>query len=544
MWRFVLSDWKLVRDDLFGGVTAAVVALPLAIAFGVSSGAGALAGLYGAIIAGFFATLFGGTRVQVTGPTGPMTVVMALMVTHFHADIAAAFSVVVLAGVLQIVFGKIGLGRYIKLAPQPVVSGFMSGIGFIIIIVQFAPLLGYDDPGGSVIQKLAATPAMLPEANSSALILGTLCLAIMFLIPRNAARIVPPTLVSLVVGTLLGIYLLPGAPVIGEIPSGLPDFIIPQFPLADLEFIIRFALILAFIGSIDSLLTSIVVDSMTRTNHDSNRELVGQGIGNITSGLMGGLPCAGATMRTLVNIRAGGHSRISGIVHSLILFVIVLGFGGIVSHIPLAVLAGILCKIGIDIVDWNYLKRIRTAPRAGVIIMFTTLVLTVFVDLMTAVAVGFVMASVLFVARMADAQIGSAKFAFGADQIDDLSEDEKEIFENSNERIVLFHIEGPLSFGSARDISRMMQSDLDKDVLIIDLRSVPFVDSSASSALMEVIERLHEINDRVILFGVRENVITTLRKIGVLQVLGQENIFDTRINALRSARKIIDGLKN
>lgn len=539
-----MTDLKTLGNDIFGGITAAVVALPLAIAFGVSSGVGALAGLYGAVFAGFFAAIFGGTRAQITGPTGPMTVVMALIVTHFHENLPAAFAVVVLAGLLQILFGKMGIGRYIKLVPQSVISGFMSGIGFIIIIVQLGPLLGHATPHGTTAEKLAAFPHMLGSINYDALALGMFCLTITFIIPRRITQFVPPTLAALLLGSLLAVFVFSSAPLIGSIPAGMPSLVVPYFSLSELNYVLRFALILAFIGAIDSLLTSIVVDSMTRTTHDPEKELVGQGIGNIMSGLVGGLPAAGATMRTLVNVRAGGHSRLSGMIHSILLFGIVLGFSDVVSHVPLAVLAGILIKIGIDIIDWQSLKRIHTAPRAGVVIMFTTLLLTIFVDLMTAVAVGFVMASVLFVSRMAEAQVGSARFAFGAEHIDDLSEEENEIFSNSHERIVLFYVEGPLSFGSARDISRMMQSDVDKDVLVIDLRNVPFIDSSASAALMEVIQGLQEIDDKVLLFGVRANVIDTLRKVGVIAVLGEDKIFNRRIDALKAAQSIISNTNN
>jgi len=528
-----------LRGDLYGGATAAVVALPLALAFGVASGAGPLAGLYGAIFAGFFAAVLGGTRVQITGPTGPMTVVMALIVTHFAGNPTAAFAVVVLAGVFQIIFGKMGLGRFINLTPQPVVSGFMSGIGVIIIIVQFAPILGHPDPSGGVLEKLVAIPDMLSNVNLHALILAAAVLLLLFITPDRLAKFAPPPLIALIAGTIAAFYLFPNVPLIGDIPHGLPSLVIPNLEVADIQYIIRFALMLAFLGSIDSLLTSIVVDSITRTQHDSNRELVGQGIGNIAAGLVGGLPSAGATMRSLVNVRAGGVSRLSGAIHSTLLFLIVMGFGQIVQHIPLSVLAGILLKVGIDIIDWGAIKRVFSAPRASVFIMLSTLLVTVLVDLITAVAVGFVMASVLFVARTAEAQVKGAKFLFGADQIDDLSSAEEELLETCNGRLVLFHIEGPLSFGSARDIARLMQSEIDKDVLAIDLRAVPFIDSSASAALDEVVERLAEEGDIVVLFGVRDTVRSTLEQTGVLSRLGRQHIFSSRMEALSFAKAYI-----
>ena len=529
------------KGDLFGGLTAAIVALPLALAFGVASGAGALAGLWGAILVGFFAALLGGTRHQVSGPTGPMTVVMALIITQLGGNLAAAFTVVVLAGGLQILFGTLGIGRYVKLVPHPVVSGFMSGIGFIIIILQLAHGLGHTPPPGEIVEKLAALPAMAAGPNFQALALCAICLGIMIFTPKSIAARIPPPLIAIVAGTLAGVLVFPAAPVIGDIPTGLPALTLPSIAFADLPAILRFALILAFLGSIDSLLTSLVADSVTRTHHDSNRELIGQGVGNIAAGLFGGIAGAGATMRTLVNIRAGATSSLSGAIHALVLLALVLGLGGAASHIPLAVLAGILLTVGYDISDWPYLKRIQAMPRAGVVIMLTTLLMTVFVDLMTAVAVGIVMASLLFVARMADAQMQTAKMAFRSEHAADLSPEEAAILDGAKGRIVLLHIEGPLSFGSARDITRLMQASAEKDALVVDFSDVPFIDTSASMALEETILALRERGDTVILFGVRERVRETLVKIGVLRHLEGNQIAATRLEALRAARNHISG---
>jgi SulP family sulfate permease len=528
------------RGDIYGGLTAAVVALPLALAFGVASGAGALAGLYGAIMVGFFASVFGGTTIQISGPTGPMTIVMAMVISHFSGNLAQAFLVVVLAGALQVGFGFMGVGRYIKLVPQPVVSGFMSGIGFIIIILQFAPFLGYSAPAGAILVKLVALPGMLAQANVHALILGVMTFGVMIFCPQRIAAIVPAPLLATIVGSLVGVLWLTDAPTIGAIPSGFPDIRFPEISIAEAPYMIRFGLVLAFLGSIDSLLTSLVADSLTGKYHDSNRELIGQGIGNMAAGIFGGIPGAGATMRTLINIRAGGTSRLSGALHALVLLGLVLGFSDLASKIPLAVLAGILFKVGIDIIDWRYLKRIHYAPRAGVVIMLTTLGMTVFVDLITAVSVGIVMASLLFVARMADAQMESASLAFGADQLPDLTPEEATILEQADGRIVLFHVEGPLSFGSARDVSRMIQESGEKDVLVIDLSNVPFIDSSASMALEDIIQGLREIDDTVILFGGRPGVMQLLRKTRVLELLEPNHLASSRLEALRCARAYLE----
>ncbi|MDT8399409.1 MAG: SulP family inorganic anion transporter [Pseudomonadales bacterium] len=528
-----------IRGDVFGGLTAAVVALPLALAFGVASGAGALAGLYGAILVGFFAAVWGGTAVQISGPTGPMTVVMAAIVTQFSGSLSEVFLVVVLTGVLQIIYGVAGFGRYIKLVPQPVVSGFMSGIGFIVILLQLAPMLGQQTPEGSNLVLLAALPEMLASPGMAALILGFLSFGIVVLTPERITRYVPSTLLAIIVGTLVGIFLFPEAPVIGAIPSGLPALQLPSASLADLPLILRFALILSFLGAIDSLLTSLVADSMTRTSHDSNRELIGQGIGNMVAGLLGGIAGAGATMRTLVNIRAGGSTRLSGAIHALALLLMVLIFADVASHIPLAVLAGILMKVGIDIIDWRSLKNAGRASRSGVVIMLTTLLITVFVDLMAAVAVGIVMASVLFVARMAEAQLASVRFHFGVSPELNLSPEEEVILNEAAGKIVLFHVEGPLSFGSARDIAKLMGSSRREEVLIVDLSLVPFIDSSAAAALEEVLDRFRRSGDTMIIFGASQKVRHTLNRTEVLQHLGEQGLASSRLEALRAARAVL-----
>ena len=527
---------KLYRSDVFGGFAAAVVALPLALAFGVASGLGALAGLYGAIAVGFFAALFGGTPVQISGPTGPMTVVMATVVLHFAGEPDKAFATVILAGLMQLLFGLARFGRYIKLVPQPVVSGFMSGIGLIVIISQIAPLTGSPAIEGGSVAALVAMPRLVMNLHTDALLVGLVAFLVTRFLPQRIGRYVPATLLAVVVGSVLGIWLFPAAPQIGAIPTGFPVIALPEFGLADVPYIVRFALVLAFLGSIDSLLTSLVADSVARTNHNPDRELVGQGIGNMVAGIVGGIPGAGATMRTLVNVKAGGKTAASGAIHAVILLLIIIFFSDLASRIPLAVLAGILLKVGIDIIDWRGLRRALYAPRKAVFIMFTTLLLTVLVDLMTAVAVGIVMAAVLFVARTAEEQLASARFTFGASDDVNLSDEEAAILESGKGSIVLFHIEGPLSFASARDISRMLRSSGDKDVLAIDLSRVPFIDSSACSALEEVILALKENGDKVIIFGARPAVVDYLKKTQVLELLGESGLASSQLDALRKAQ--------
>ena len=524
-----------IRGDVYGGLTAAVVALPLALAFGVASGAGPVAGLYGAVAVGFFAAVFGGTPAQISGPTGPMTVVMAGVVTQFAHQPAMAFTVVMMAGLFQILFGVLKLGRYISLMPFPVVSGFMSGIGCIIIVLQLAPLVGHPVPAGGTLAVLAALPELAGSVQVDALAVGALALGVVYLLPARLGRILPAPLVALVAGTLAAFYLFTDVAILGEIPSGLPTPRLPTFSLAAVPDMVQAALVLALLGSIDSLLTSLIADNVTQTYHDSDRELIGQGIGNTVAGLFGAIPGAGATMRTVVNARAGGRTPISGALHALVLLAVVLGLGGLARYIPHAALAGILIKVGIDIIDWPYLRRIRQAPRAGVFFMVVVLLLTVFVDLITAVGVGTVLASLLFVKRMSDLQLANIKVITEPAEGVGLSDEEQAVLGAARGRIVLYHLSGPFSFGAAKGMARRLVAADAYDALVLDLSDVPFLDSSASLALEEVIRQTQSRSKLIFLVGIRPDVRAVLQRLGVIQLLPADSLDLTRAEALRRA---------
>ncbi|MEQ8178368.1 MAG: SulP family inorganic anion transporter, partial [Amphiplicatus sp.] len=401
-------DFSNLRGDLLGGLTAGVVALPLALAFGEASGAGPIAGLWGAIIVGFFAALFGGTGAQVSGPTGPMVVVFAGLFASLSGDPALVFAAVVLAGLLQILMGVLKLGQYIRLVPYPVISGFMSGIGVIIIALQISRLFGHEPEGGGTIPALAAIPAALSNPMLSAVFVGAVSLAVVFAWPKSWGKWVPGALAALLIGTVASLF-AQGAPVIGDIPTGFPDLRLPKFTGDAMVLVIEAAVILAILGAIDSLLTSLVADNMTRGHHKSNQELIGQGVGNAVAGLFGAIPGAGATMRTVVNIRSGGSTRLSGMTHALFLLTVVVSLAPLAERIPHAVLAGILVKVGWDIIDWSYLKSAHRGPRWDLALMALVLALTVFVDLITAVAAGVVLASLAVVKQIADLQLEAIK---------------------------------------------------------------------------------------------------------------------------------------
>lgn len=528
--RLSLNNW---RGDLYGGLTAAIVALPLALAFGVASGAGPMAGLYGAICVGLFAALFGGTPSQISGPTGPMTIVSASVFTQFASQPSVAFTVVMMAGILQMVFGYFRLGRFINLMPYPVISGFMTGVGCILIIMQLDPLLGYVSQQ-SVINALSVLPNDLLRPNFSALLIGLLALALVLFLPRRLTRIVPSTLLALVTCTLLGL-LLTDLPVLGEIPSGLPQWQIPEIDLALLNQMLVSAVVLAALGSIDSLLTSLVADNMTREFHDSDKELVGQGLGNLVAGFAGGIAGAGATIRTLSNIQAGGRTALSGVLHAIALLAIALGLAPLLTQVPYAALAGLLIKVGIDVIDWRFIRRLHRAPRIDFILMLVVLLLTVLVDVVTAVGVGIVLASLALVKEMAEVQ------AEAMQELDDPQEERlfdaatSALFQKHRDKLMFLHLSGLISFAAANELTRRFKTVGDYQVLIIDLLDVPRMDGSAALALEELIQRALDEHRRVIITGMTFRVARLLERMGVLDEVRETERFNSRTEAIRAA---------
>ncbi|WP_342347033.1 SulP family inorganic anion transporter, partial [uncultured Nitrospira sp.] len=497
---------------------AAVVALPLALAFGVTSGLGAIAGLYGAIFVGFFAALFGGTPAQASGPTGPMTVVMAGIILNFADEPALAFTAVILGGGFQVLFGLMGFGRYITLVPYPVISGFMSGIGGIILILQVAPFLGLEAKS-KVVANLMAMPEYLASFSLPAMLVGTLTLAIVYLTPPSIGKRLPPVLLALIVGTMVAEIFFPTLPVIGDIPSGFPTLIWPTMHTNALLIMVEEALVLALLGTIDSLLTSLVCDNMTRTQHDSNRELIGQGIGNMAAGFFGGLPGAGATMRSVANIRTGGRTPISGMFMAVVLLGTLLGLGPLAEKIPLAALAGLLIKVGFDIIDWRFLKHMVQAPRTEVLVMIVVLLVTVLVDLITAVGIGVVLASVMFVKRMADLELENLSVITGASNETPLSKEEQRILDRNRERIIMIHVNGPMSFGSAKDMVRRLETVKGFNSfssVVLDLTSVPSIDGTAALAIEDMLLMVKTHQQHVFFVGMRPGVARVLKGLGVL----------------------------
>lgn len=523
-------DMSNLRGDLLGGLIAGIVALPLALAFGVQSGLGAAAGLYGAIATGVLAALLGGTATQVTGPTGPMTVVSASVVAIAvgrSGSVESGLSIILLtfflAGAFQVLFGILGIARYVKYFPYPVISGFMSGVGLIIVVLQIWPFLGTDSPS-STVEVFTRINEPLAALNWAAVGLGALTVIVFYLFPR-ITKAVPSALVALLVGTLAAIVLGLDVPVIGDIPSGLPALqISAMFSInpADLLIVVEFALILAMLGSIDSLLTSVIADNITKTKHNSNRELVGQGIGNMAAALIGGIPGAGATKGTVVNINAGGKTRLSGALHGLFLLVILLGAGQFAALIPLSVLAGLLIPIGLGIIDYRGIRHLRHVPRADTLVLIVVLFMTVFGGLIEAVGIGIVLASVLYMKQSSD-------LAEARTLVNPLADDETQLTDMVYGKVYIKHPYGPLFFGFTshfQDVIRSLDSKI--DALIIRMDQVPFIDQSGLYAMEDALLDLEQNGITVLLTELHGQPLDMMRRIDIVPALIPEtHLFTT-----------------
>ena len=603
-------NFKHFRGDLFGGITAGIVALPLALAFGESTELGAAAGLYGAIFIAFFAALFGGTSTQISGPTAPMTAVSMVIIGGIVATsgsiekaLPAIIIVFLLAGLIQVGLGLAGIGKYIKYIPYPVVSGFMTAIGVIILITQILPSLGYypkedmayvdtfkpvaeelllegilkDEAGEGILvledfketinrasevtsdaiisksKDLAASDSQgvigaikaMPRAFSNInwlellLALGTIFIIYGF---KRITKKIPSTLVALVVMTIIAVAFKLDYKQIAQIPSGLP---VPQlgflsgFSLSSVTPYILTAVSLALLGAIDSLLTSIVADNMTKTKHNSKKELIGQGIGNSIAALFGGLPGAGATIRTVVNIQAGGKTKLSGMVAGVLLFIILMALGPIASKIPAAVLAGILVTVGIGVMDYKGLKAIPYTPKGEVFVMLVVLVLASTWDLIYAVGIGLVLASIMFMKKIGDL---TAEQSGVTSMKEEAWEDETEFPGNLKEEVFVKHINGPLFFGSTSDLQALSnQIPSTASAVIIRMDEVPYMDQSGLYTMEDIILDLAQKDIKVGFVGIKEQPRNLLEQIDLIPNLVPEQlIFNEFKDSVEWMKKNVD----
>lgn len=543
--RFAAFDFK---GDLFGGVTTAIISLPLALAFGVASGAGAEAGLWGAIMVGFFAALFGGSTTLISEPTGPMTVIMTAVLTSMMAEypetgLAMGFTVVMMAGAFQMLLGWLKLGKYVTLMPYSVVSGFMSGIGVILIILQLSPLLGSPAPPGGVTGTLMAMPETLANLQWRELLLGLLTLGVLFFFPKKYRKYIPAQLVALVAITLISVILFDSDSIrrIGEIPSGLPSLVLPHFTPEMFTTMIIDALVLGTLGCIDTLLTAVIGDSLTRTEHDSDKELRGQGIANMISGLFGALPGAGATMGTVTNIQVGARSPLSGIVRALVLALVVLIAGGLTEPIPMAVLAGIAVYVGFNILDWSFIQRAHKVSLPGMAIMYGVMLLTVFVDLIAAVGLGVFISNIIIIEKLSREQTRQVKAISDSDNNSvPLTTQERAMLDKAQGKVLFFYLSGPMIFSVSKAISRQHASIDEYDVMILDLSDVPMIDVTVGIALENAIKDAKDAHCEVFLLCPNERTREQLEKFHMMSFISPENDCATREQALQAALDYIE----
>ncbi|EGQ7960582.1 TPA: SulP family inorganic anion transporter [Vibrio parahaemolyticus] len=531
------------KGDIFGGVTTAIISLPLALAFGVASGAGAEAGLWGAIMVGLFASLFGGSNTLISEPTGPMTVIMTAVLTSMMAKypetgMAMTFTVVMMAGAFQILLGTLKMGKYVTLMPYSVISGFMSGIGVILIILQLSPLLGHAAPTGGVLGTLSALPETISNLKFNELFLGLLTLGILFFFPKKYRKYVPAQLVALVAVTLLSVMLFDTEDIrrIGEIPAGLPSLVAPHIdPDMFVEMVID-ALVLGTLGCIDTLLTAVIGDSLTRKEHDSDKELRGQGLANMISGLFGALPGAGATMGTVTNIQVGARSPLSGVVRALVLALVVLVAGGLTEPIPMAVLAGIAVYVGFNILDWSFIQRAHKVSFSGMAIMYGVMLLTVFVDLIVAVGLGVFVSNIMIIERLSREQARQVKAISDADEDDvPLTDSERGLLDRANGRVLFFYLSGPMIFSVSKAISRQHTSISDYDVMILDLTDVPMLDVTVGLALENAIKDALDAHCEVYLLCPNQRTREQLEKFHIIDLVPDNNMYQFRYEALNAA---------
>ncbi len=544
---------KNLRGDILGGVTAGIDALPLALAFGVTafsvltqygysleeaSSIGAKAGLYGAIGLSILAALFGGTATQISGPTAPMTTVSVKVVAvaltgaavTSQADtleraIPMILATFMVAGLMQISFGVLKLGKYIRYIPYSVVSGFMTGIGVIIIITSIFPFFGSANPveeglapSLGVILNLRELPQHI---NWQAAVLSVLSIAIIYLFPR-ITKVIPSPLVALILVSAFSYFIFhpDSVTVIGTIPQELPAIHLEMFSwfsVMEWETIIMYGLALSVLGLIDSLLTSVVADNITKTKHDSNRELIGQGIGNVAVAFLGGLPGAGATMRTVVNVKSGGKTRLSGVISGLLLLVILLVAAPLVGHIPQPVLSGILITVGIGIIDYKGIGHIRKIPSTDAIVMVVVLLLTVCWDLIMAVGFGMVIAAIAFMKKMSEIAEENTEMAELSEHMDEIQwEDEVQISDEDAKKVYIKHLYGPLFFGFSTRLKEMVSQLPDIKVFIIRMERVPYMDQSGTYALEEIISDLKDKGITVVITGLQDQPSITMERMHII----------------------------
>lgn len=532
--NFIKTKLNTLKGDIFGGINAAIIALPQALAFGVATGFGATAGIWGAVILSFIVGILGTSIPMISGITGPSAIVIASVMHALNKDLSAVILIMFMAGLIQIILSRSRLLNVVKYVPYPVISGFMNGVGIIIIILQLNPLLGLTTKSNTI-ESIEYTILNLGAINKEALILGVITLLIVFGIPKRINKIFPSTVLALIVCTIISIKTGMSVDKISAVTVDMPKIIFPHASIHDIITYFSYAMTLAIILTSESLLTGLVCDSITKIQSSPQRIILAQGVGNTICALTGTLSGAAATMRTVAAIKAGATTRLAALITPVVLLLLLFKFSNFVSEIPLAVLAGILIKIGYDIIDTKLLKVIKLAPKEDLYVLILVFLLTVFYNLIVAVGAGITLAALLYAKRVAD----KARIVHKVVHNREILTLEKDIEKNFRHKIRIAHIDGQFFFGSATQLISKFDVMLGTKILILNYDANDMLDISAIFALEDIIERLKSQHIHILMVVSNEAVLNQLREYKIIEQIGTHHIFDEEIKAIDFARKAI-----
>lgn len=521
-----------IKGDILGGIVSAIVALPQALAFGVATGLGASSGLWGAIILCFVSGILGTKVPLISGPTGPVAIVAASCVSNYTNDMNAIMLVFLTAGIIQVIISLTNAPDIVKYVPYPVISGFTNGVGTILILLQLAPIIGIEAKT-SVIASIKDFILNINNVDYSCLVLGIITILTIFIIPKKIKRIIPAEIIALILCTYISIKFNFDVATISKIGVSFPQFNVPYIDLELIYKIIPFALTIAIVCSSESMLTSLVADSLTNERTNPKKLLLSQGMGNIACSLLSSMPGSAATMRTVAAIKTGAKTKLSTIISPLFLIVLLLNFSNFVEKIPICVLSGILIKIGIDIIDLKLVKVMKYAPKDDIYVLFAVYLLTVFYNLIFAIGAGIVLASLLYAKRVAD----KTNLINTTYKIDNETLNlEKELTDSYHYQIRVVHIIGQFFFGSSTRIVSQFDEMLGTKYLIINYESSSLLDISAVFALEDIIERLKSQHIKIMMIIKNEAVLNQLKSLNIISQIGEENIFHDEKTAIKEAK--------
>lgn len=536
------------KKDLFAGITVGIVAIPLALAFAIASGATPSQGIFTAVIAGFFISFLGGSRYQIGGPTGAFVIIIyGIIAQHGYDGLLIA---TIMAGIILIFLGIARVGSFIKFIPYPVTTGFTAGIGVVIFSSQIKDFLGltYKEASPEFIDKWISIFSNLSTINISSAAIG-ICTVAIILVIRKMSTNIPSHVVAIVISTALCFFLGLNAETIGDrfgtINAVFPSFTVPEVTIEKIRALFPAAITIALLAGIESLLSAVVADGMTGSHHKSNTELVGQGVANILSGFFGCIPATGAIARTATNVRAGGVTPLSGMIHAVFLCLFILFFSFLIEIIPMAALAGVLLVVSVDMMGIKNMANLLSSPKSDVVVLLTTFILTIIIDLTAAVQVGVVLAALLFMKRMSDVtSMGKINFDASEKTAHDIADPDATSNKDIPEGVEVYEINGPFFFGVADMLINTLEHiGKTPKVFILRMRNVPAIDATGEHALENFYNTCKKAGTQLVLSGVNPVPYETLKKMHFIEMIGEENVTNHIDKALIRTREILKELE-